>query len=57
VVVASRWAGRAARLAPGPGAPFGGHLFPAWLIAPSFSIRGGTNEILRGVVARRGLGL
>jgi acyl-CoA dehydrogenase len=57
VEVASRWAGRAARLAPGYGAPFEGHLFPAWLIAPSFSIRGGTNEILRGIVARRGLGL
>lgn len=62
VEVASRWAGRAARMAPGaPGAggpgPFGGHLFPAWLIAPSFSIRGGTNEVLRGIIARRGLGL
>ena len=57
VEVASRWAGRAARLAPSAGAPFGGHLFPAWLIAPSFSIRGGTDQILRGIVARRGLGL
>jgi acyl-CoA dehydrogenase len=57
VEVASRWAGRSARLAPAAGAPFGGHLFPAWLIAPSFSIRGGTNEILRGIVARRALGL
>ena len=57
VEVASRWAGRASRLAPGAGAPFDGHLFPAWLMAPSFSIRGGTNQILRGIVARRGLGL
>jgi alkylation response protein AidB-like acyl-CoA dehydrogenase len=57
VELASRWAGRSARLVPSAGAAFGGHLFPAWLIAPSFSIRGGTNEILRGIVARRGLGL
>jgi hypothetical protein len=51
--VASQWAGRAART----GDAFGGHLLPAWLIAPSFSIRGGTNEVLRGIIARRGLGL
>jgi alkylation response protein AidB-like acyl-CoA dehydrogenase len=53
VEVASRWAGRAART----GEAFGGHLLPAWLIAPSFSIRGGTNEVLRGIIARRALGL
>ncbi|HMC81175.1 MAG TPA: acyl-CoA dehydrogenase family protein [Acidimicrobiia bacterium] len=53
VEVASQWAGRAART----GEAFGGHLLPAWLIAPSFSIRGGTNEVLRGIIARRGLGL
>ncbi len=58
VEVASRWAGRWARLRPSEyGASFAGHLFPAWLAAPSFSIRGGTNEILRGIIARRGLGL
>jgi alkylation response protein AidB-like acyl-CoA dehydrogenase len=58
VEVASRWAGRESRLAPTSDlAPFGGHLFPAWLIAPSFSIRGGTTEILKGIVARRALGL
>jgi alkylation response protein AidB-like acyl-CoA dehydrogenase len=53
VEVASRWAGRAARTAEA----FGGHLFDAWLIAPSLSIRGGTNEVLRGIIARRRLGL
>jgi alkylation response protein AidB-like acyl-CoA dehydrogenase len=53
VEVASRWAGPAARTAEA----FGGHLFDAWLIAPSFSIRGGTNEVLRGIIARRRLGL
>jgi alkylation response protein AidB-like acyl-CoA dehydrogenase len=53
VEVASRWAGRAARTAEG----VGGYLFDAWLIAPSFSIRGGTNEVLRGIIARRRLGL
>ena len=53
VEVASRWAGRAARTTEA----FGGHLSPAWLLAPSFSIRGGTNEVLRGIIARRGLGL
>lgn len=58
VEVASRWAGPAARIGPGhPGAAFGGHLFPAWLVAPSFTIRGGTSEVLRGIVARRALGL
>jgi alkylation response protein AidB-like acyl-CoA dehydrogenase len=61
VEVASRWAGRTARLASTASghlpAPFDSHLFPAWLAAPSFSIRGGTNEVLRGIVARRGLGL
>ncbi len=53
VEVASQWAGRGART----GATFGGHLLPAWLIAPSLSIRGGTNEVLRGIIARRALGL
>jgi alkylation response protein AidB-like acyl-CoA dehydrogenase len=58
VEVASRWAGRSSRLAPHvEGAPFGGHLYPAWLISPSFSIRGGTSEILRGIIAGRALGL
>ena len=58
VEVASRWAGQRSRLsADDKDAPFGGHLFPAWLIAPSFTIRGGTTEILRGIVARRALGL
>ncbi|HEY3239407.1 MAG TPA: acyl-CoA dehydrogenase family protein [Acidimicrobiia bacterium] len=57
VEVASRWAGRSARVEPRAGGAFDGHLYPAWLAAPSFSIRGGTNEILRGIVARRGLGL
>jgi hypothetical protein len=43
---------------PDPGAPHG---FPrlladAVLHAPGFTLRGGTNEVLRGIVAR-GLGL
>ena len=53
VEVASQWAGRAGRT----GEAFGGHLLAAWLVAPSFSIRGGTNEVLRGIIARRALGL
>ena len=53
VEVASQWAGRAART----DEAFGGHLMAAWLAAPSFSIRGGTNEVLRGIIARRALGL
>jgi alkylation response protein AidB-like acyl-CoA dehydrogenase len=53
VEVASQWAGRLART----GEAFGGHLAQSWLIAPSFSIRGGTNEVLRGIIARRALGL
>jgi alkylation response protein AidB-like acyl-CoA dehydrogenase len=58
VEIASRWAGPAARLeASVDGAAMEGHLFTAWLIAPSFTIRGGTQEVLRGIVARRLLGL
>lgn len=58
VEVASRWAGWRSRIRQTvKGAAFGGHLFPAWLIAPSFTLRGGTSEILRGIVARRALGL
>jgi alkylation response protein AidB-like acyl-CoA dehydrogenase len=53
VELGSQWAGREARTT----GAFGGHLLPAWLIAPSFSIRGGTNEVLRGIIARRALGL
>jgi len=53
VEVASRWSGRSGRTAEA----LGGHLLPAWLVAPSFSIRGGTNEVLRGIIARRALGL
>ena len=53
VEVASQWAGRAGRT----GEAFGGHLLAAWQVAPSFSIRGGTNEVLRGIIARRALGL
>ena len=53
VEVASQWAGRSGRT----GEALGGHLLPAWLVAPSFSIRGGTNEVLRGIIARRALGL
>jgi alkylation response protein AidB-like acyl-CoA dehydrogenase len=57
VELASRWAGRSARLAAEAGAPYRGHVALAWRIAPSFSIRGGTTEILRGIIARRALGL
>src|SRR5688572_18014259 len=53
VELASQWAGRAGRTTDA----FGGYLLPSWLIAPSFSIRGGTNEVLRGIIARRALGL
>ena len=53
VEVASQWAGRSGRTAEA----YGGHLLPAWLIAPSLSIRGGTDEVLRGIIARRALGL
>jgi hypothetical protein len=55
VEVASRWAGRSARVAPGAGGAFDGQLFPAWLASPSFSLRGGTNEVLRGMIARQAL--
>ncbi len=43
---------------PDPGAPggFGRLLADAVLHAPGFTLRGGTNEVLRGIVAR-GLGL
>ena len=39
-----------------PGIRWAGLLAQALLHAPGFTLRGGTNEILRGIVAR-GLGL
>jgi alkylation response protein AidB-like acyl-CoA dehydrogenase len=44
-------------LAPGSDAPLGGRVARAIVNAPALTIRGGTVEILRNIVAQRGLGL
>ncbi|MCC6846857.1 MAG: acyl-CoA dehydrogenase family protein [Deltaproteobacteria bacterium] len=44
-------------LAPGADAPLGGRVARAIVNAPALTIRGGTVEILRTIVAERGLGL
>lgn len=56
VATASAWAGPAARLSPAEDSSFGRHLHHAWLAAPSFTIRGGTSEIMRELVSRDLLG-
>jgi alkylation response protein AidB-like acyl-CoA dehydrogenase len=40
-----------------PRAPLGGRAARNFLYAPAYTIQGGTNEILRNVIANRGLGL
>jgi alkylation response protein AidB-like acyl-CoA dehydrogenase len=56
--VAARMVGPAALLrSPSARAPFGGRPARALLYAPAYTIQGGTNDILRNVIAQRGLGL
>jgi alkylation response protein AidB-like acyl-CoA dehydrogenase len=49
--------GAHALLTGGPGVPLGGRVARALLNAPGLTIRGGTVEVLRNIVAQRGLGL
>jgi alkylation response protein AidB-like acyl-CoA dehydrogenase len=54
----TRALGAAGLLAPGaPGAPLGGRAARNLLYAPAYTIQGGTNNILRNIVATRVLGL
>jgi len=40
-----------------PRAPFGGRAARTFLYAPAYTIQSGTNNILRNIIATRGLGL
>jgi len=56
--VAARILGPGALLHAGaPGAALGGRAARALLYAPAYTIQGGTDNILRNIIARRGLGL
>jgi alkylation response protein AidB-like acyl-CoA dehydrogenase len=56
--LAARILGPYAQLLPGdPRAPLGGRAARSLLYAPAYTIQGGTSEILREIIARRGLGL
>ena len=56
--LAARILGPHGQLLPGdPRAPLGGSAARNLLYAPAYTIQGGTSEILREIIARRGLGL
>ena len=56
--VATKIAGLYGGLADGAKyAPFGGMIARSYLFSPGYSLQAGSSEVLRGIVAMRGLGL
>jgi len=55
--LAARIAGPASQLTAGSRAPLAGRVARSFLYAPAYTIQGGTNNILRNIIAQRGLGL
>ena len=55
---ATRILGEFGQVIPGcPEAPFNGDIAESYLWSPSYTIQGGTTEVLKGIIATRGLGL
>ena len=55
--LAASWSDRMAAAARVAGRPLGGRVARGLLVAPAYTIQGGTSNILRNIIAMRGLGL